>query len=268
MPILALDDQRDRSDTRISKVFEVEPMLKQCVIVLSAASLLMACSQEPEAPEAIEAETAPPAEAAESSGSETPSLEDVASDPAALREAMRDPEQREALMQAMRERRQAQRAEQEGPEGEVDRTAMREQMRERRAQMMAERSADGADPRQEMRERMLERNRWWTDEDLRTSIGLSEAQSEALTTAQLQLEERRQSLRQSLGLNQRDLMEAATAADRARMLELIEQRSITQQTLQEMEMEWWRTLLGELSDEQLAILAEQNPQVLVRRGGR
>jgi len=243
-------------------------MLKQGLIILSAASLLMACSQEPEAPEATEAETTPPAEVAESPTRETPSLEDVANDPEALREAMRDPEQREALMQAMRERRQAQRAEREGPEGEADRTAMREQMRERRAQMMAERAAEGADPRQEMRERMLERNRWWTDEELQASIGLSEAQSEALTTAQLQLEERRQSLRQSLGLNQRDLVEAATAADRARMLELIEQRSMTQQTLQAMEMDWWRTLLDELSDEQLAILAEQNPESLLRRGGR
>ncbi|OAB61724.1 hypothetical protein AY599_02405 [Leptolyngbya valderiana BDU 20041] len=243
-------------------------MLKQGLIILSAASLLMACSQEPEAPEPTEAEATPSPEVAESPASETPALEEIASDPDALREAMRDPEQRDALMQAMRERRQARLAEREGEDGEANQSAMREQMRERRAQMMAERSADGTDPRQEMRERMLERSRWWTNDDLQATMGLSEAQSEALTAAQLQLEERRQTLRQSLGQNQRDLMEAATAADRDRMLALIEQRSIAQQTLQEMEMEWWRTLIDELSDEQLAILAEQNPQILLRRGGR
>jgi hypothetical protein len=243
-------------------------MLKQGLIILSAASLLMACSQEPEAPVPPEAEATAAAEPADATTSETPSLEEVANDPEALREAMRDPEQRDALMRAMRERRQARMAEREGQEGADNRTAVRERMRERRAQMMAERSAEGGDPRQEMRDRRLERARWWTDEQLQSSIGLSEAQSEALTSAQIQLEERRQSLRQSLGLNQRDLMEAATAADRSRMLELIEQRSITQQTLQDMEMDWWRTLLDELSDDQLTILAEQNPQIFMRRGGR
>jgi hypothetical protein len=250
-------------------------MLKQLFIVLIAATLLAACSDEPSsAPEAVpSAPASSPAEVAPIESEQAPVddevseheevLEQLAQDPDALREAMRDPEQREALMAAMRERREARRAEQ-GGDSRADREAMREEMRARRAELMAERGADGEDARARMRERMLERNRWWADEDLQDSIGLADAQAEALTQAQLQFEERREALRQQLGDQQRALMTAIRDADRSGILTVIEERARTQQSMQALELDWWRSMLNELSDEQLTALGEQNPRALMR----
>jgi len=254
-------------------------MIKHTLRCLCLGAVLTACSQAPEtandddvdsASEAAatqdQTEVQPTASADESSAN----LERIADNPQALREAMRNPDQRESLIQAMRERRQARRAERDGDgeDGDIDRTAMLEQMRERRAEMMAERGADGGDPRSRMRERMLERSRWWANEDIRATIGLSEDQAESLTTAQTQLEDQRQAIRESLGQSQRELMAAVREGNRASILDVVEQRTQAQQNLQAMELQWWRTLLDELSEEQLTTLAEENPQVLMRRGGR
>jgi hypothetical protein len=237
--------------------------------------LLAACGQEPEpdstasasnSSESAGTPTAPSTPDDSASTEDDGTLQRLTEDPAALREAMRDPEQREALIEAMRERRAARRAESE--DGDADRAAVRERMRERRAEMMAERGTDDTPPRERMRERMLERDRWWNDEDLQASIGLDEAQSEALTQAQLQVEAQRQTMRQQLGEQQQNLIAAVREGERSNILDLIEQRSRTQQALQELELEWWRTMLDQLSDEQLATLAEQNPQLLMRSGNR
>jgi len=249
-------------------------MLKHSLLILTSA-ILMACSQEPEpGPQPAASSEGTQTRTVESipeprpvtSGNET--LQRLAGDPAALRDAMRDPEQREALMEAMRERREARRAEREAEGEGGDGTAVREQMRERRAQMMAERGTDGDSLRVQTRERMLERSRWWADEDLQDSIGLADAQAEALTQAQLQFEEQRESFRQQLGNQQRSLMASVRDGDRSGILEVIEQRAMTQQSLQELELNWWRSMLNELSDEQLAALAEQNPRALMRPGAR
>jgi PBP1b-binding outer membrane lipoprotein LpoB len=76
------------------------------------AFFLAACAdQADEAPEPAEVTESPAAETsavpvAEDPTDESPDLATLArTDPEALREAMRDPEQREALMQVMRERR-------------------------------------------------------------------------------------------------------------------------------------------------------------------
>ena len=249
-------------------------MLKHSLILLVAA-LLAGCGQDPEPDSAASATNSsesagtPAAQStpedSASTGDDEP-LQRFAEDPEALRQAMRDPEQREALIEAMRERRAARRAESE--DGAADRAAVRERMRERRAEMMAERGANDTPPRERMRERMLERDRWWDDEDLQASIGLDEAQSEALTQAQLDAEAQRRNMRQQLGEQQQNLIAAVREGQRSNILDLIEQRSRTQQALQELELQWWRTMIDQLSDEQLATLAEQNPQLLMRSGNR
>ena len=256
-------------------------MIKHTLRCLCLGAFLTACSQAPETANDDDVDSANEAAATEdqtevqptaSADESSANLERIADNPQALREAMRNPDQRESLIQAMRERRQARRAERDGDgdgeDGDIDRTAMLEQMRERRAEMMAERGADGGDPRSRMRERMLERSRWWANEDIRATIGLSEDQADSLTTAQTQLEDQRQAIRESLGQSQRELMAAVREGNRASILDVVEQRTQAQQNLQAMELQWWRTLLDELSEEQLTTLAEENPQVLMRRGGR
>jgi len=255
--------------------------MKNLLLLLFSTALLAACAQDSDPESGAETQDPATLSADEAGSSESPSaigdeagsgsqlsVEELAQDPEALREAMRDPEQRDALRAAMRERRAARLAERGGGRESPEREAVRERMRERRAEMMAERGEAGEDPIEQRRQRMLERSRWWSDEDLSASIGLAEAQSEALTQAQLQVEDQRRSLRQQLGQQQQGLMEAVQQGDRSAILALIEQRSMTQQSLQELELEWWRSMLNELSDEQLAALAEQNPRALIRPGAR
>jgi len=252
-------------------------MMNHILRCLCLGAFLTACSQAPEPANGEDVDSASEAAATEAEAENQPTastdedsvnLERLAENPQALRDAMRDPEQRESLMQAMRERREARRNERDGEDGNVDHAAVRERMRERRAELMAERGVDGADPREQLRQRRLERDRWWTDQDLQASIGLAEAQAEALTQAQVQMENQRQTMQQHLGEQQRALMAAVREADRSSILDLIEQRASTQQSLQDLELQWWQILLDELSDEQLAALAEQNAQILMRRGGR
>ncbi len=182
-------------------------------------------------------------------------------DPQALREAMRDPEQRDALMQAMRERRQARR---EGQgEGDMDRQAMREQMRQRREELMANRNADGRPGL--FRERMGAQSEWWQDEAMRDSLGLDDAQAEALSAQRESLDARRAEARQQLAESQRELMSALKAVDRERLSALIEQRSAANLALQQLELDWWRTLLDQLSDEQLAALGQEHPHLFAGR---
>ncbi len=231
-------------------------------LVVVSSLTLMACSNDEAQPGEGETPANPAAESADvpadqpagdNTGEPTAALLE---DPQALREAMRDPEQREVLMQAMRERRQARR--EEG--GEVNRGEMRERMRERREEMMASRNPEEGDQRP--RGRMNAQSDWWQDETMREALALDDSQVQALDTRREALETRKVEARQQLADSQRGLMSALETVDRERISSLIDQRSAAYRELQQTEIDWWRTLLDQLNDEQLATLAQQHPHLL------
>jgi hypothetical protein len=229
------------------------------------AVLLTACAEQadeaPESAEVTEAPETPTALEVEDRTDEAPDLEAlVRTDPEALREAMRDPEQREALMQAMRERR-AQGAEGEGMQ---DREQMRERMRQRREELMAGREGDEIAERMRQR-RAGARGNWWEDDEIRQSIELSEDQGQTLAEAHQTLDQVRINSRQSLATSQRELMQAVQAADRDTISRLLDQRQQASAALAEAEADWLRTVLDQLNDEQLQTLARQHPHLLTAR---
>lgn len=235
----------------------------QLLLVLWGGLTLMACGND-DSQSADETLVDSGTESAPELSAETDQAVDTGEEPTAallenpeaLREAMRDPEQREALMQAMRERRQARR--EEG--GEVDRGEMRERMRQRREQMMANRNPEEGDQRP--RGRMNAQSDWWQDESMRETLALDDSQIQALDTRRETLETRKAEARQQLADSQRELMNALESVDRERISALIDQRSSAYQELQQAELDWWRTLLDQLNDEQLATLARQHPHLL------
>jgi len=250
-------------------------MSKKFLLCLTALVWLAGCSQEAEQPAATaETPAAAPSEEPLANADSAPgpsaelALEALAEDPEALRQAMRDPDQRQALIEAMRERRQARQSGTE--EDPIDREAMREQMRERREQMMAGRSG-AVDPAAEAdgaQARMMRRNQWWADDSLRDSIGLSETQAEALSERQAALEADRTAAQQALSQNQRELMGALRAGDRDQIMALLDAREAAAQSAQALDNQWWRILLEELSDEQIRTLAEEHPQLILGRRSR
>jgi hypothetical protein len=183
------------------------------------------------------------------------------SNPEALREALRDPERRQAAMEAMREHR---------GEGEMDpeqrerREEMRERMRQRREELMAER--EGLEPGERVRERRAgARGNWWEDEDIAERLELSETQAESLGQVSQSLDQTRRESRQTMTQSQRQMHQALQAVDRDRVEQLLEERQAASRALDEAERLWLRTLLAELNDEQIKTLAEEYPQVLAAR---
>lgn len=231
-------------------------------LVMVSSLMLMACSNDEASPGDAETRVDPAAESADASNAQPAGdttdepTAALLEDPQALREAMRDPEQREALMQAMRERRQARR--EEG--SEVERGEMRERMQQRREQMMANRNPEQGDQRP--RGRMNAQSDWWQDQSMREALALDDSQIQALDTRREALETRKVEARQQLADSQRELMSALESVDRERISSLIDQRSAAYQELQQTELDWWRTLLDQLNDEQLAKLAQQHPHLL------
>ena len=144
--------------------------------------------------------------------------------------------------------------------GEIDRGEMRERMRQRREQMMANR--DPVQGGQRPRGRMGAQSDWWQDETIRGALALDDSQIQALDTRRGTLETRKLEARQQLATSQRELMNALESVDRERISSLIDQRSSAYQELQQAELDWWRTLLDQLNDEQLATLAQQYPHLL------
>jgi len=211
----------------------------QLLLILLGGLTLMACGNDDSqsADEALvdsDTESVPElaVETDQAAGTDEDPTAALLENPQALREAMRDPEQREALMQAMRERRQARR--EEG--GEIDRGEMRERMRQRREQMMANR--DPVQGGQRPRGRMGAQSDWWQDETIRGALALDDSQIQALDTRRGTLETRKLEARQQLATSQRELMNALESVDRERISSLIDQRSSAYQELQQAELDW------------------------------
>ena len=184
----------------------------------------------------------------------------AAMEPEGLREALRDPERRQAVMEAMRE----QRGEVEmSPEQLQRRQEMRERMRERREEMMSGRT--DMEPGEGLRRgRPGARGPWWEDDNIAQSLALSETQAEHLGQAHETLNETRRQSRQALAHSQRQLHQALQAVDRDKIQHLLEERQAAAVALAEAENNWFNTLLNELSDEQIRTLAEEHPGALAR----
>ena len=236
--------------------------MKTIWMIAMLAVLLVACGDrngdpsEAETPEAVDQEVV-----AEETDEPRDLAEMARSDPEGLREALRDPERRQAAMEAMRD----QRGEREmDPEQRERREEMRERMRQRREELMAER--EGMEPGERMRERRAgARGNWWEDEDIAASLELSEAQAESLGQASQNLNQTRRESRQTMAQSQRQLHQALQAVDRDQIEQLLEERQAASIALAEAESQWLKTLLAELSDEQIKTLAEEHPQALATR---
>lgn len=218
--------------------------------------LLAACGQAPESgtdtastepASTPDPETAPEAEA-------DPELEGLIDDPQALRQAIRDPEQRNAVIAALRERRGSDEA----------RERLREQMRERREEILARQ--DGGDRRAMSRGgRISARSEWWNDETVTAQLNLTAEQIDALSDAHLTLQDTQMQSRQMRAGSQRELLDAIGRADRNRIEALIEQSSQAAIEQARAEAEWLQTLIEQLDDEQLSAMAQNFPQLLLRR---
>lgn len=229
--------------------------------MLAALScLVVACSQDPEpnadssaAETALEAASDPAPDAA-SAGDADQALDGLIDDPQALREAMRDPEQRDALIDALRERRRSDDA----------RGQLRERMRERREEILARQSGDER-PTPSRDGRVSPRGEWWTDETVAERLALTPEQIAALAEAHQALQGARVESRQMSAGSQRELLSAIAGADRERVEALIERRSQAALEQARAEAEWLRTLIDRLDDGQLETLAQSYPQLLIRR---
>jgi hypothetical protein len=250
------------------EVVDGESNMKHLLPIATTLMLLAACNsgqQDAEVAEVDSAEQSPAVTEPEATSQPDPeSTDPLARDPDALREAMRDPDQRAALMEAMRERRG------EDPDREAraeEREAMRERMRERREELMAGQNLE--ETRERMRQqRTLMRGQWWEDEELGASLSLSESQSRSLGDAHQALEQSRVQSRQTLTENQRQLMAALTAVDRDQITHLLEERNQASAALAEAESAWMHALLEQLNDEQIKTLAREYPQLLMVRPRR
>lgn len=226
------------------------------------ALLLTACAdQNDEATGVDEPQVAEPEPTIETPDEPTMDTTDLAemarSDPEGFREAMRDPERRQAAMEAMRERREM------DPEQRQRRDEMRERMRQRREELMAER--EGLEPGERMRDRRGARGAWWEDESISENLGLQEQQAETLGQAHNTLTETQRQSRQTLAQSQRQLHQALQTGDRERIQGLLEERHAATVALAEAERDWMNTLLEQLSDEQIRTLAEEHPRALAPR---
>lgn len=226
--------------------------------LLLLALLLSACDRNDVEAENDDSATSPPPAAA-TTAVETQEL--AGSDREALREALDDPAQREALIQSLRERRDRQ------SEGEraVDREALRERMRERRAEMMG--GEDEAGRRERLQQRqMAGAGEWWTHPAMSENLGLSTDQQQALSSAHQALEAERAQQRERLAATQQEMMQAVRGGQRDQLEALIEQRSQAMQAGIDLDARWQHQLLATLTDEQLEQLATRNPQLLLGRG--
>ena len=225
--------------------------------------LMTACGeQSDEVAEAVELEALEQERNADPSEvDETRDLAEMAhTDPEGLREALRDPERRQAVIEAMREQRGERELE---PEQLQQRELMRERMRERREEMMAGRA--DMEPGEDMRRaRPGARGPWWEDDNITQSLALSETQAEHLGQAHQTLNELRRESRKSMAHSQRQLHQALQAVDREKIQQLLEQRQAAAVALAQAESDWFNTLLHELSDEQIRTLAEEHPGALAR----
>lgn len=231
-------------------------LLRRLCSTITIVLLLTACGQGPESgagSASTESASTPGPETAPETEADS-DLEGLIDDPQALRQAIRDPEQRDALIAALREQRRSGDAREE----------LRERMRERREQILA---------RQESGERrtmsrgglVSARSAWWNDEAVAEELELVQEQIAALAGAHQALQSARVESRQMRAGSQRELLDAIGRADRDQVATLIERRSEAAVEQSRAEAEWMQTLLDQLDDRQLATLAERYPQLLLMR---
>jgi DNA polymerase I-like protein with 3'-5' exonuclease and polymerase domains len=242
----------------------------RAICTLLILLLLAACSteddrQEPETASAASDESAAEAPvteagnevAAEATGPlDEAALRALARDPEALREAMQDPERRQAIREQMRALREQRRAE-SGTDSEQRRAAMRE-----RAQAFRngrEESVEG-----EGRARARVTARFWEDDATVEAIGLTEAQISSLGEAHQQLGSVSRDVRQSLARVISEMPEALSNVDRDQLQSLVEARQAAIAERARAEAQWMQTLLSTLSDEQLRQLAQSQPALVNR----
>jgi Spy/CpxP family protein refolding chaperone len=226
----------------------------RCILLTLLVLLLAACGQETES-DADAASTEPvstpdpePAPEAESD------LEALIDDPQALRQAIRDPERRDAVIAALRDQRGSDDA----------RARLREKMRERREEILARQ--DGGERRAMSRGSPISaRSEWWNDETVSGQLNLTAQQAAALSEAHLALQDSQMQSRQARAGSQRELLDAIGRADRNEIETMIERRSEAAIEQARAEAEWMQTLIDELDDEQLGTLAENFPQLLLQR---
>ncbi len=173
-------------------------------------------------------------------------------DPDQIREALRDPERRRLVIDALRE--------QHGMEGlglGLEASERREQMQERRRERSAAR---------ETGERQFgARGNWWDDEGISGHLELRSGQRGRIGAAHQELERARRQSRQTMVQGQRQILQAAKDSDREQIESLLTERHAAALAEAEAEQLWLRALLSELSDEQLRVLVEDYPRVLIRR---
>jgi hypothetical protein len=218
------------------------------------AALLTGCSNDPET-ESVAPHGSDDAASVEQVSDADP-LELARTDPESLRQAMNDPEQREALIRSLRERRSRM--------GDDERMASREELRER----MRERRADAeeTDPRERLRDRQLmTAAAWWQNPDMAERLAISDTQSDQIEAAHQALEVDRQDARDAMVGAQRDLIQALQTGQRDQLEALLEQRSAAINRLNDAELRWQRALLATLDDDQLRMLARHQPQALIGR---
>lgn len=167
-----------------------------------------------------------------------------------LRAALRDPQRRGALMEALREQRGTEGL---GPEARERREQIRERMRER----IAEREPG------ELRGGL--RGNWWEDEAISSRLELDPEQIERIDQAHQALGQTRRQSRQTMAQGQRQMLQAVQDSDREQIETLLAERHAAAVAQVEAEQQWLQTLLNELSDEQLLVLAEDYPRALMRR---
>jgi hypothetical protein len=234
--------------------------LRRVSFLAALACLLAACSPDPDPnadPATASAESEPAMEAESdpaSDGDTDPPLDRLIDDPQALREAMRDPEQRGALIAALRDRRQSDEA----------RGQLRERMRERREEILA-RQDGGERGTMSRGSRVSPRGEWWNDESVAEELALAPEQIAALADAHQSVQAARLESRQMRAGSQRQLLGAIGQADRDQVEALIERRRQAAVEQARAEAEWLRVLIDQLDDDQLETLARSYPQLLLMR---
>lgn len=227
--------------------------IQRISVVAAIVCLLTACSQEPEsAPAAAPPDPAP--ESAASDNDPEPNLDRLVEDPQALREAMRDPERRDALIRAMRERRTS----------DESREEVRARLRQRREEILA-RQDDGERGAMLRGRRSALRGEWWKDESIAADMELASDQTAAIAASHALLDQARIDSRQARAGSQRELLDAIARADRERVEALLDERTSASVELARAEAQWLRTLIEQLNDAQLETLARQYPQLFLGR---
>lgn len=181
------------------------------------------------------------------------SLRALARDPQALREAMQDPERRQALRERMRELREQRRA-------DVDPEARREALRER-AERFRDRGMDAEGARRSPRGAA---SRWWESDSVVDALNLSDDQVGDLSRAHDSMSGVARGARQTLADVTEELPEALASADRERLAALLESRTEAATARAEAESDWLEAVLATLSDEQLSLIARERPALINR----